>query len=127
MSAIIRETCVIPCGVFSDRADLLQDDHVENEHDCEAGDNCAQYHEEDVEMEDSTPQTVVCRACINEKKSTIYCSPLCATENLPKHRQDKHGAKTATEEVKTLVLPLREFVEKTLREANPGLKFSLAE
>ncbi|KAJ4259762.1 hypothetical protein NW762_007693 [Fusarium torreyae] len=103
------------------------EEHVEKEHDCEAGDRCIQYDEEDTEMDDGTSNTVVCKDCIDQKQASLYCSARCAAANLARHRQEKHGAKTAADEIKKLALPLWELVEKTLKEGNPGLKFSLAE
>ncbi|KAF4980798.1 hypothetical protein FZEAL_3275 [Fusarium zealandicum] len=103
------------------------EDHVDEEHDCEAGDKCVQNEDEDTEMDDGTSHTVVCKDCIDQKQASLYCSQRCAAANLPQHREDKHGAKTAADEIKKLALPLWELVEKTLKGSNPGLKFSLAE
>lgn len=115
--------CVAADDIHGVYTKHVQDDHVDKEHDCEAGDNCAQYHEEGTDNDENL-ESVVCKDCIGEKTCTVYCSQQCAVENLPRHRQDKHGVKTATEEAGTLVLSLKEFVENTLREVNPGLKFS---
>ncbi|KAF0638691.1 hypothetical protein FPSE5266_11984 [Fusarium pseudograminearum] len=62
-------------------------DHVDKEHDCEAGDRCAQYDYEDIEMgEDATSKAVVCKDCIDQcdireqgsvegdGKAAVYCS-----------------------------------------------------
>ncbi|KAF5017518.1 hypothetical protein F66182_10547 [Fusarium sp. NRRL 66182] len=103
------------------------DEHVENEHGCGSGDRCVQYDDADTEMDDEMSNTMVCKDCIDQKEASLYCSARCAAANLARHRQEKHGAKTAADEIKKLALPLWEFVEKTLKEGNPGLKFSLVE
>ncbi|KAF7544916.1 hypothetical protein G7Z17_g9580 [Cylindrodendrum hubeiense] len=104
-----------------------QDEHVEKEHDCEAGDDCVQNYDEDVEMDDGTRHAVICNDCIISKQSAIYCSERCASGNMSRHRESKHGVKTAVDEIRTLVSPLWELMEKTIKEGNPGLKFSAAE
>ncbi|KAF5635615.1 uncharacterized protein FTJAE_6236 [Fusarium tjaetaba] len=81
-------------------------DHNELEHDCESGDRCVQYEDEDIEMQDWTR---------------------CAASNLARHRHERHGLKTAAYEIKKLAVPLWEIVEKTLKEANPGLKYTVVE
>ncbi|KAM0417268.1 hypothetical protein ACHAPT_012709 [Fusarium lateritium] len=102
------------------------EEHTEKEHDCEAGERCAQNYDEDIEMEDGESQAVLCRDCIEEKAASLFCTERCAAANLPRHIEDRHG-KTAVDEVKTLAVPLLELLEKRLKESNPGLKISLAE
>jgi len=97
------------------------------EHDCESGDRCVQYEDEDIEMQDWTSIAVACKECIDQKRDTIYCSIGCAASNLSRHRHEKHGLKTAAYEIKKLAVPLWEVVEKTLKEANPGLKYTVVE
>ncbi|KAF5007847.1 hypothetical protein FDECE_5849 [Fusarium decemcellulare] len=103
------------------------DEHVDKEHDCEAGDRCIQYEDEDIDMDGGTSNTVVCKDCIDQKQATLYCSERCAAANLARHRQDKHGVKTSADEINKLALPLWDLVNKTLAESNPGLKISTAE
>ncbi|KAM5379664.1 hypothetical protein ACJZ2D_003858 [Fusarium nematophilum] len=103
------------------------DDHIDREHDCEAGEGCVQMDDEDGEMDDGTDQTVVCKDCIDQKEASVYCSERCAAANLPRHRYHIHGVDTSADEIRKLALPLWELVEKTLKEGNPGLRFSLAE
>ncbi|PTD05833.1 hypothetical protein FCULG_00002546 [Fusarium culmorum] len=115
-------------------------DHVDKEHDCEAGDRCAQYDYEDIEMgEDATSKAVVCKDCIDQcdireqgsvegdGKAAVYCSIECAKPNIGRHRESKHMTSAAGYEVSNLALPLWETAEKILKEGNPGLKFSLVE
>ncbi|CAF3431624.1 unnamed protein product [Fusarium graminearum] len=115
-------------------------DHVDREHDCEAGDRCAQYDYEDIEMgEDATSKAVVCKDCIDQcdireqgsvegdGKAAVYCSIECAKPNIGRHRESKHMTSAAGYEVSNLALPLWETAEKILKEGNPGLKFSLVD
>ncbi|QPH17804.1 hypothetical protein C2857_002704 [Epichloe festucae Fl1] len=105
------------------------DGHVDSAHDCEAGNDCVQLSDEDVEMDmgDGTSTTVCCNECLERKQATLYCSERCAVANIAKHRLGKHGARTAhEEEARGLVLvnPLQSFVEATLAGQNPGLKMT---
>jgi len=70
---------------------------------------------------------VACKECIDQKRDTIYCSIGCAASNLARHRHERHGLKTAAYEIKKLAVPLWEIVEKTLKEANPGLKYTVVD
>ncbi|KAI5464218.1 hypothetical protein BGZ63DRAFT_421280 [Mariannaea sp. PMI_226] len=99
------------------------DDHVAKEHDCEAGDKCIQNQDED-DMMDDEMQTVICDACIDDRNSAVYCSVRCATLNLPQHNELKHSVQTGPDEIKSLVSPLSVLAGKTLKEGNPGLRFS---
>jgi hypothetical protein len=107
-------------------ANKQQDDHVDKEHDCEARDNCVQCFDEE-EVEDDGTQTVICDACIDDRESAIYCSVRCAKQNLPHHNEIKHKVKTGPEEIDSLVSPLWKLAQKTLKEGNPGLSFSLVD
>ncbi|KAG6001394.1 hypothetical protein E4U21_004400 [Claviceps maximensis] len=99
------------------------DGHVDSAHDCEAGDHCVQFSDEDVEMDDGTSTAVCCNECLILKKATLYCSERCAVANIAKHRLRKHRAKAvAAEKGRRLVSSLHQFVEATLAEQNPGLK-----
>ncbi|KAK7398701.1 hypothetical protein QQX98_011918 [Neonectria punicea] len=106
-----------------------QDEHVDKEHDCEAGDECVQNVDVYMESMNRLREPVVCNDCMAEKQSTIYCSMRCAMWELTNHRVRKHGANTAVsqEEVETLVSPLWKLVDKTLEEGSPGLKYLVAE
>lgn len=99
-------------------------EHVDKEHDCEARDNCVQNFDEE-EVEDDGTQTVICDACIDDRESAIYCSVRCAKQNLPHHNEMKHDVKTGPDEIDSLVSPLWKLAQKTLKEGNPGLSFSL--
>jgi hypothetical protein len=68
-------------------------------------------------------QPVACKECVEQKRITLWCSERCAVENLPKHRQDKHGVKTAPDEVHSLVQSLSEITNGILEKENPGVKF----
>ncbi|KAF4333651.1 hypothetical protein FBEOM_12521 [Fusarium beomiforme] len=102
-------------------------DHNELEHDCESGDRCVQYEDEDIEMEDWSRNTVACKECLDQNTDTLYCSIGCAAANLARHRHEKHGLKTATYEIKKLAVPIWDVTEKALKEANPGLKYAVVE
>lgn len=106
---------------------VCQDEHAEAQHDCEAGNNCVQNYDEDVEMDDADPKMVVCKECLDIKEITPYCSENCAVQNLAGHRLLKHEVKTAAEEVQSLVSPLKEVVESILKDKNPGLTLSSVE
>lgn len=106
------------------KANPRQGDHVEAEHDCEAGDRCAQLRDEDVEMDDGTPRAVSCKECIGQKRMTLYCSDRCAAANIAEHRQRAHGVETQAGEAWGLVAPAEEVAEATLQKENPGLKMS---
>ncbi|UNI24310.1 hypothetical protein JDV02_010065 [Purpureocillium takamizusanense] len=101
--------------------------HVEAEHDCEAGAGCVQMRDEDVEMDDGgSSRAVSCKECLEERRMTLYCSGHCAAENVAEHRQRVHGVKTAAGEGETvaLVTPTQEAVEAALQRENPGLKMT---
>ncbi|KHN98722.1 uncharacterized protein MAM_03184 [Metarhizium album ARSEF 1941] len=100
------------------------DDHVESQHDCEAGDKCVQLTDEDVEMGDAISRAVICTGCLDLKKATVYCSERCAVVNIAIHRRRKHGAEAAEEEGSKLTSPLQVFVDSTLQSRNPGLKMT---
>ncbi|KAL3955015.1 hypothetical protein ACCO45_010578 [Purpureocillium lilacinum] len=101
-------------------------DHVEAEHDCEAGEKCVQMRDEDVEMDDGSFRSVSCKECLDERRITLYCSDRCAAENVAGHRQLVHGVKTAAGEGETLALvtPTQEAVEAALQRENPELKMT---
>ncbi|PNY29911.1 Uncharacterized protein TCAP_00177 [Tolypocladium capitatum] len=102
----------------------LTGDHVEADHDCEAGGRCVQLRDEDVEMDDGTSQAVSCRECIDQKRMTLYCSYRCAGENIAEHRQSAHGVETEAEDARGLVALTEQVVESTLQRENPGLGMS---
>lgn len=75
-------------------------------------------------MEDGSNNTVLCKTCLEDKRATLYCSDRCAAKNLSKHREAKHDTRSPIEDVTPLITPLSEVVEKTMKEGNPGLKYS---
>ncbi|POR36862.1 Uncharacterized protein TPAR_02938 [Tolypocladium paradoxum] len=99
-------------------------DHVEAEHDCEAGDKCVQLRDEDEEMDYGGTRAVSCKECLGQKRMTLYCSDRCAEENIAEHSQRAHRAKTQAEEAQGLVTPAEQVVESMLQKENPGLKMS---
>ncbi|KAJ4018111.1 hypothetical protein NW766_004187 [Fusarium irregulare] len=116
------------------------DDHIDKEHDCEAGDRCIQtdYEECDTGAE-SVSEAVVCKDCVDQcdireqgsvegdGKAAVYCSIACATRDIGRHRQVKHMTSAAAYEISKLALPLFETAEKILKEGNPGVNFRQGE
>ncbi|KAK2599983.1 hypothetical protein QQS21_005285 [Conoideocrella luteorostrata] len=97
------------------------DGHVDSQHDCEAGDDCVQLGDEEIETDEENWRTVSCNDCLDLKKAALFCSERCATANIAKHRQSKHGVPTAAEEAQSLVRPFQAFANATLASKNPGL------
>ncbi|KAK5998844.1 hypothetical protein PT974_01228 [Cladobotryum mycophilum] len=113
-SAATRQTCY----------DAGHEIHVEAEHDCEAGDHCVQFFDEDVVMENGVASaTFACKDCYDEKRAALFCSERCAYSNIGEHRQRMHGGgMTIAIEIPDLILALTDIVERVLQQANPGLK-----
>ncbi len=84
-----------------------------------------QEEDEDLEMEEGANDPVLCRECLGQKRATLFCTPRCATRNLGRHRETKHGARPIQSvEAKELVTPLDQAIEKIMDEVNPGLDWS---
>lgn len=103
-----------------------QEQHVEKEHDCEAGDNCVQEGAEDAEMADNSNGPVLCKQCLEqEKRATIFCTPQCSSKNIAKHMEAKHNAMTEQSgDSPEYVTSLQKAVEDAFKEINPGLAYS---
>lgn len=83
--------------------------------------------DEDTEMEDGTPQTVLCKECLNQKRMTLFCSRRCAGESVSEHIKRSHGIETSTDEAGEAVTLTQEVVEATLAQENPGLTMTRIE
>lgn len=76
-------------------------------------------------MEDDTNGPVACDECLREKRVTIFCSPRCAFQNLRPHWESRHGARIQSDDAQGSVTPMHEVYEKTMKEINPGVAYSL--
>lgn len=82
--------------------------------------------EEDVSMDDETDEDAfVCKECVSLRRLTIFCSERCATENMARHREREHEAKTEADDIPGLVTLLSDVVETVLRRENPGVRMEL--
>jgi hypothetical protein len=101
---------------------------VEKQHGCESGPRCIRLAQgEDTVMEDAKSKTVVCKGCLEEKKTLIlWCSQPCAEAHIAEHAKQKHEVKPESEEARSqgLVVSLEEAVMDLLQKENPGLSFS---
>lgn len=84
-----------------------------------------QLRDEDSVVEDDVPMAAfVCKDCFKLKKATLFCSERCALENIARHRQSKHEVKTEPGVAASLICPLAQEVEATLKRENPGLEMT---
>lgn len=77
-------------------------------------------------MSDGAREAALCKACIDDKRATVYCSERCASATIAAHLQGAHGADASTS-TKSAVVPISELVESTLEKANPKLKMAKVE
>lgn len=91
---------------------MIQERHVEESHQCAAGDLCLQ--DEDTDME---ANPVLCSGCMYNKKITLYCSEQCAAARLHEHSQREHG------NGQVVLTSLDDVVDKVMTEENEGLIF----
>ena len=78
-------------------------------------------------MFDEGDWPLACRECLNQKQAKLFCSWNCAVQNLAQHRLAKHGVKTESGEVESLVQPAGDLVTSTLERENPRMLFEWAE